>query len=78
MYKIMHAILYGLIFSWVILSICNFLLYEMTLGHNSHIRCSSATHGSVLQTIKTTHSNPKERQCQRMLKLPNNCTHPTC
>ena len=24
------------------------------------------------------HSNPKERQCQRMLKLPHNCTHPTC
>ena len=23
------------------------------------------------------HSNPKERQCQRMLKLPNNCTHLT-
>jgi len=23
------------------------------------------------------HSNPKERQCQRMLKLPHNCTHPT-
>ena len=22
------------------------------------------------------HSNPKERQCQRMLKLPHNCTHP--
>ena len=21
------------------------------------------------------HSNPKERQCQRMLKLLNNCTH---
>ena len=21
------------------------------------------------------HSNPKERQCQRMLKLPYNCTH---
>ena len=21
------------------------------------------------------HSNAKERQCQRMLKLPNNCTH---
>ena len=21
------------------------------------------------------HFNPKERQCQRMLKLPNNCTH---
>ena len=24
------------------------------------------------------HSNPKERQCQRMLELPNNCTHFTC
>ena len=24
------------------------------------------------------HSNPKERQCQRMLKLPQNCAHLTC
>ena len=24
------------------------------------------------------HSNPNERQCQRMLKLPHNCTHLTC
>ena len=24
------------------------------------------------------HSNPKERQCQRKLKLPCNCTHLTC
>ena len=24
------------------------------------------------------HSNPKERQCQRMLKLVHNCTHLTC
>ena len=24
------------------------------------------------------HSNPKEGQCQRMLKLPYNCTHFTC
>ena len=23
-------------------------------------------------------ANPKERQCQRMLKLPHNCTHFTC
>ena len=23
------------------------------------------------------HSNPKERQCQRMIKLPHNCTHLT-
>ena len=26
----------------------------------------------------TFHSNPKERQRQRMLKLPHNCTHLTC
>ena len=24
------------------------------------------------------HSRPKEGQCQRMLKLPHNCTHLTC
>ena len=24
------------------------------------------------------HSNPKESQCQRMLKLPHNCTHLIC
>ena len=24
------------------------------------------------------HSSPKERQCQKMLKLPPNCTHLTC
>ena len=24
------------------------------------------------------HVNPKERQCQRMFKLPHNCTHLTC
>ena len=24
------------------------------------------------------YSNPKERQCQRLLKLPHNCTHLTC
>ena len=24
------------------------------------------------------HSNPKEQQCQRMLKLPHNCAHFAC
>ena len=24
------------------------------------------------------HSSPKERECQRMLKLPHNCAHLTC
>ena len=27
---------------------------------------------------RSIHSNPKERQCQRILKLPHNCTHLTC
>ena len=26
----------------------------------------------------SVHSNPKERQCQRMLRLLHNCTHLTC
>ena len=30
-----------------------------------------------LETV-SFNSNPKERQCQRMLKLPHNCTHLTC
>ena len=34
---------------------------------------------SVATGLKSVsfHSNPKERQCQRMLKLPHNCTHLT-
>ena len=30
------------------------------------------------QDWKSFHSSPKERQCQRMFKLPHNCTHLTC
>ena len=30
-----------------------------------------------LQEKVSFHSNPKERQCQKMLKLPHNCTHLT-
>ena len=33
---------------------------------------------NVLSRLVSFHSNPKERQCQRMLKLPHNCTHLTC
>ena len=43
---------------------------------------------SICQQIRKTqatglekvsfHSNPKEKQCQRMPKLPHNCTHLTC
>ena len=30
------------------------------------------------QDWKSFHSSPKERQCQRMFKLPHNCAHFTC
>ena len=30
------------------------------------------------QDWKSFHSNIQERQCQKMLKLPHNCTHLTC
>ena len=32
----------------------------------------------IWKTKVSFHSNPKERQCQRMLKLLHNCTHLTC
>ena len=34
--------------------------------------------GIVKKKKVSFHSDPKERQCQRMLKLPHNCTHLTC
>ena len=35
---------------------------------------------AVATGLKTVsfHFSPNERQCQRMLKLPHNCTHHTC
>ena len=38
------------------------------------------THSAVATGLEKVsfHSNPKERQCQRMLKLSHNCTHLTC
>ena len=37
----------------------------------------NATVATGLEKV-SFHSNPKERQCQRMLKLLDNCTHLTC
>ena len=36
----------------------------------------SSAVATVLEKV-SFHSNPKERKCQRMLKLPHNCTHLT-
>ena len=44
------------------------------LNRPAHLENSAVTTG--LEKV-SFHSNPKERQCQRMLKLPHNCTHLT-
>ena len=45
-----------------------------------HIICQQNLENSAVATgleKVSFHSNPKERQCQRMLKLLHNCTYPT-
>ena len=46
-----------------------------------HLICQANLQNSAVATgleKVSFHSNPKERQHQRMLKLPQNCTHLTC
>ena len=45
-----------------------------------HSVCQQIWNSAVATGLEkiSFHSNPKERQCQRMLKLPHNCTHLTC
>ena len=46
-----------------------------------HSICQANLENSAMATgleNVSFHSNSKERQCQRMLKLPHNCTHLTC
>ena len=44
------------------------------LNMSANLENSAVT--TVLENVRF-HSNPKERQCQRMVKLPHNCTHLT-
>ena len=44
---------------------------------NHHVNLENSAVVTRLEKV-SFHSNPKERQCQRMLKLPHNCTHLTC
>ena len=45
-----------------------------------HSICQQLENSAVAAGLEKVifHSNPKERQCQRMLKLPHSCTHLTC
>ena len=44
-----------------------------------HSVCQKIGNSAVTTGLEKVsfHSNPKERQCQRMLKLPHNCSHLT-
>ena len=44
-----------------------------------HSICQQMENSAVATRLEKIccHSNPKERQCQRMFKLPHNCTHLT-
>ena len=44
-----------------------------------HSICQNLENSAIATQLKKVsfHSNPKERQCQTMLKLPHNCTHLT-
>ena len=48
---------------------------KVPLNMTAHLENSAVATG--LEKV-SFHSNLKERQCQRMLKLPHNCTHLTC
>ena len=47
---------------------------NMSLNMTANLENSAVATG--LEKV-SFNSNPKERQCQRMLKLPHNCTHLT-
>ena len=48
-----------------------------TAALNKQANLESSAVATVLVKV-SFQSNPKERQCQRMFKLPHTCTHLTC
>ena len=44
---------------------------------NMPANLESSAEATGLEKVRF-HSNSKERQCQKMLRLPHNCTHLTC
>ena len=49
----------------------------MTTGKTMRANLDNSAVPMGLEKV-SFHSSPIERQCQRMFKLPNNCTHLTC
>ena len=58
----------------ILLELFQILKDGATLNMPANLENSAAATG--LEKV-SFHSNPKERQCQRMLKLLHNCTHLT-
>ena len=55
-------------------------IYTPSIGEKAALNMPTNLENSAVVTgleKVSFHSNPKERQCQRMLKLPHNCTHLT-
>ena len=59
---------------WVISNPKRWCCESAALSMSANLENSAVATG--LEKV-SFHSNPKERQCQRMLKLPHNCTHLT-
>ena len=58
-----------------------FQILEDDAVKGMHSVCQANSENSAVTTgleEVSFHSNPKERQCRRMFKLPHNCTHLIC
>ena len=55
-------------------------LFQILKDDAVKVLYSNLEHSAVATGLEKVsfHSNSKERQCQRMFKLPQNCTHFTC
>ena len=59
----------------ILVELFQILTDDATLNMPANLENSAVATG--LEKV-SFHSNPKDRQCQRMLKLPHNCPHLTC